>query len=259
MPKAASPPTDTRDPALQLIAEARHHDPFAVLGRHPQGGGERVLAYLPGARSAQLVENHAPMQRITGTDFFAWQGPAGVVPERYRLEWTDRAGNTHVDYDPYCFPEQLGDFDLHLFGEGRHWHAYRFMGAQPHQADGIDGVLFAVWAPSAERVSVVGEFNAWDGRRHPMRVRGGSGIWELFIPGLNAGQLYKYEIRNREHGTVHVKIDPYGRAFEYRPGTAGRIPAPDSYSWGDAAWMQARRDSDWQHAPMSIYEVHLGS
>ena len=246
-------------PSLQLIAEARHHDPFSMLGRHPQGNAERVIVYLPGAVSARLVENDADMQRMADSDFYVWQGPTGSLPDRYQVDWIDDAGHRHIGYDPYCFPVQLGDFDLHLFGEGRHWHAYRFMGAHPHSADGIDGVLFAVWAPNAERVSVVGDFNAWDGRRYPMRVRGGNGIWELFIPGLAAGQLYKYEIRNREHGSVHLKIDPYGRGFEHRPGTAGCIPASDSYRWGDQDWLRERREQDWLHAPLSIYEVHLGS
>jgi 1,4-alpha-glucan branching enzyme len=254
MPKSVSLSSDTLSTDFERVAAARHHDPFAVLGRHPHDSGERVVAYLPDARSARLPDISAPLQRMGSTDFFTWQGPAGTVPQHYRLEWTDASGTARQAYDPYCFPPQLSDFDIHLFGEGRHWHAYRFMGAHPHQADGIDGVLFAVWAPSAERVSVVGDFNAWDGRRHPMRVRGGSGIWELFIPGLAAGELYKYEIRNRTHGSLHLKIDPYGREFEHRPGTAARIPGPDDYAWGDAEWLRARQDCDWQHAPMSVYE-----
>ncbi|MFZ5620972.1 MAG: 1,4-alpha-glucan branching protein GlgB [Pseudomonadota bacterium] len=259
MSHTATPPIDALGPELLHIAEARHHDPFAVLGRHPYGNGERVLAYLPGARTVRLVEADAKLARIPDSDFFAWQGASGTIPQRYRLEWIDAHGNARTAYDPYCFPPQLSDFDLHLFGEGRHWHAYRFMGAHPHRCDGVDGVRFAVWAPNAERVSVVGDFNAWDGRRHPMRVRGGSGIWELFIPGLTPGQFYKYEIRNREYGTVHLKIDPYGREFEHRPGTAARIPDISRYEWGDADWLRTRRDRDWLHAPMSVYEVHLGS
>ena len=259
--------TEHMSPALKLIAQARHHDPFTVLGRHPHGAGERIIVYLPGARTVHLVDNGAQLTRMADSDFFVWQGPignagenkTGTLPEHYRLEWVDGAGRTHVGYDPYSFPPQLGDFDLHLFGEGRHWHAYRFLGARPHQVDGIEGTLFAVWAPSAERVSVVGDFNAWDGRRHPMRVRGGSGLWELFIPGLKAGQLYKYEIRNREHGSVHLKIDPYGREFELRPGTAARIPAPDRYAWADTIWMDERQRHDWLHEPFSVYEVHLAS
>lgn len=260
MSKTATTVTKTLPPDLQLIVEARHHDPFAVLGRHLVGTEDaRVVVYLPGARSAQLPDNGASMQRMLGSDFFSWEGTASSLPPRYQVAWIDSAGHAQTAYDPYCFPPQLGDFDLHLFGEGRHWHAYRFMGALPHSTDQVEGVLFAVWAPNAERVSVVGDFNDWDGRRHPMRVRGGSGIWELFIPGLCAGQFYKYEVRNREYGTIHLKIDPYGREFERRPSTAARIPDHDSYVWGDAEWLQTRREHDWLHAPTSIYEVHLGS
>ena len=259
MSNAARTQTNPLPLELQLLTEARHHDPFAVLGRHPHGNGERVQVYLPGARSAHLTDIDAPLRRVADSDVFHWDGPAGSLPAHYRITWTDAGGREQTCYDPYCFGPQLGDFDLHLFGEGRHWHAYRFMGAHAHRVEGIDGVRFAVWAPSAERVSVVGDFNAWDGRRHPMRVRGGSGIWELFIPGLTPGQFYKYEIRNREHGSIHLKIDPYGQEFEYRPGTAARVPAAAAYRWGDTDWMNARRERDWLRAPMSIYEVHLGS
>ena len=165
----------------------------------------------------------------------------------------------HVAYDPYCFPPQLSDFDIHLFGEGRHWHIYRILGAHRRQNDNIDGVLFAVWAPSAERVSVVGDFNGWDGRIHPMRARGSSGIWELFIPGLDSGQPYKYEIRCRDDGKLLLKTDPYGQHFELRPGTASLIPRESVFEWNDGPWLENRSRSDWRHNPVSIYEVHLGS
>ncbi|RRQ22986.1 1,4-alpha-glucan branching protein GlgB [Thiohalobacter thiocyanaticus] len=244
---------------LTRIAQARHHDPFAVLGRHGEGGNTRVLAWLPGATAVRLVEADAPMQPLAPEGFYLWRGPADSLPAYYRLAWQDADGREHQAYDPYCFAPQLGDLDLHLFGEGRHWHAYRFLGAHPHEVDGIRGIRFAVWAPNAERVSVAGDFNRWDGRRHPMQVRGGSGVWELFIPDLTPGILYKYEIRNREHGGIHLKTDPYGQAFELRPGTATRALDDSSYSWDDADWMQRRRQTDWQRAPMAIYEVHLAS
>ncbi|WJW76838.1 1,4-alpha-glucan branching protein GlgB [Thiohalobacter sp. IOR34] len=243
---------------LERIAEARHHDPFAILGRHPWEDGEQVLVYLPGADRVRLLDIDAPLSRLGDSDFFRWQGPAGRLPERYRLEWQDAQGS-HQGYDPYCFPPQLADFDLHLFGEGRHWHAYRFLGAHLTRVDGISGVCFAVWAPNAERVSVIGDFNQWDGRRHPMRVRGGSGVWELFLPGMPAGQFYKFEIRHRNSGAILVKSDPYGQQFELRPGTAALVPAPTQHRWADEGWMLQRRDADWQQRPMSIYEVHLGS
>jgi 1,4-alpha-glucan branching enzyme len=246
-------------PTLQQILEARHHDPFAVLGRHPHGDGEIVRAHIPGAGQVAVHETGQALHRVPETDVFEWYGRRGSIPERYRLTWTDRHGRQHTEYDPYCFPPQLSDFDLHLFGEGKHWHAYRFLGSHLHSADGVEGVLFATWAPNAQRVSVVGDFNEWDGRRHPMRVRGGSGVWELFVPGLRPGALYKFEIRNREHRTIHLKSDPYAQLFQKRPDTASVVLGREAYEWGDGEWLEGRKGSDWQHAPMSIYEVHLGS
>ncbi|NCA69457.1 MAG: 1,4-alpha-glucan branching protein GlgB [Sphingobacteriia bacterium] len=242
----------------QRIIEARHHDPCEVLGRHPRGDQTRVHVFLPEAESVLLVEADAAMTRVEGTDFFVWEGTASKVPERYRIDWVDKAGLRHVHHDPYCFPVQLGEFDLHLFGEGRHWHAYRFLGAHPREVDGVAGIQFAVWAPGAERVSVVGDFNHWDGRVHPMRVRGGSGVWELFIPGLGPKGFYKYEIRDRDTN-IHVKIDPYGQAFQERPATAVLLPVASRFQWSDDDWMARRAATPWQARPLAVYEVHLGS
>lgn len=247
------------DDGLERIREARHHDPFTVLGRHPAGDGVVVRAYLPQTAAAWLEDLGDPLQRLPGTDFFVWHGPAGRVPERYRIGWVDAQGQRHVRHDPYCFPPQLSDFDLHLFNQGRHWHIYRFLGAHPWKADGVPGVLFATWAPNAERVSVVGDFNCWDGRRHPMRNRGGSGVWELFLPGIEPGALYKFELRHRDSGAVMAKADPYGQRFELRPRTACIVPGPPDHEWGDADWLVRRGHSDWQRQPLAIYEVHLGS
>jgi len=244
---------------LDRIIQARHNDPFRVLGRHRVGDHLVVRAYVPSAGEVSLVENNQPMRRVSGTDLFEWEGDANSVPERYRLIWRDVDHRQHIAYDPYSFPPQISDFDLHLFGEGKHWHAYRFLGARPHEAEGIAGVLFAVWAPNAERVSVVGEFNNWDGRRHPMRLRGGSGVWELFIPELAPGALYKYEIRTASNGAVFVKADPYGQRMERRPATASIVAPRSSYTWNDGNWLERRARFDWQHRPMSIFEVHLGS
>lgn len=246
-------------PDERKILAARHHDPCAVLGKHPHGAGEIVRAFIPHASEVTLLDSGLPMQRLHPDGLFGWQGERGRVPDRYRLAWTDRDGRRHAGYDPYCFPPQLSDFDLHLFGEGKHWHAYRLLGARAHEVDGIKGVLFAVWAPNAARVSVVGDFNHWDGRHHPMRVRGASGVWELFIPGLGPDLLYKFELRNRDSGTILVKADPYGRQFERRPGTAAVIDAGKPYPWQDRDWLEARSRADWQHAPTAVYEVHLGS
>ena len=241
------------------IVQARHHDPFSVLGRHAANGRELIRAYLPGADEVSIAEGNIRLQRVAGTDLFEWYGDAGSIPGHYRLIWRDAGHCEHIAHDPYSFPPQLPDFDLHLFGEGRHRHAYRFLGAHTHEIDGIAGILFAVWAPNAERISVVGEFNHWDGRRHPMRVRGGSGVWELFIPDLEPDCLYKYEIRNRHTGELSLKADPYAQAFEVRPDTASIITAPCTYAWQDQAWMAQLPATDWQHRPMSIYEVHPGS
>jgi 1,4-alpha-glucan branching enzyme len=250
---------DSLSSELQKITDARHHDPFAVLGRHVVDSQARVRAYIPSATDVIIADCEQPMQRVEGSDIFEWQGEPGSMPEHYRLLWRDREQREHVAHDPYCFPPQLPEFDLHLFGEGRHWHAYRLLGAHLHEVGGIRGVLFSVWAPNAERVSVVGDFNEWDGRRHPMRVRGSSGVWELFIPDLAAGALYKFEIRNRHDGGIHLKADPYGQFFEQRPKTASIVAGDSSHAWHDQGWMEARRSADWLHSPMSIYEVHLGS
>jgi 1,4-alpha-glucan branching enzyme len=252
--------TDTRLAAeLTRISEARHHDPFSVLGRHPDGDQVVVRAFNPYATEMFIAEGGMPLERMPGSDFFQWRGEAARLPDRYRLIWRDEAHYEHFAHDPYTYAPQLPDFDLHLFAEGRHRHAYRFFGAHAQQIDGVAGTRFAVWAPNAERVSVVGDFNRWDGRCHPMRVRGGTGVWELFMPDLEPGHLYKYEIRNRRTGQVLLKSDPYGQQFELRPRTASMIPVRSGHQWGDHDWMERRRQADWQHAPMSVYELHLGS
>jgi len=244
-------------PELRKITEARHHDPFSVLGKHKINGKAEVRAFMPHAIEVMLAEGERPLQRIEDSGFFTWQGNDDL-PDHYRLIWRDSENHQHIRHDPYSYPAQLSDFDLHLFSEGKHLHAYRFLGAHPHAVEGTAGVLFAVWAPNAERVSVVADFNHWDGRCHPMRVRGGSGVWELFIPDIAPGVLYKFEIRNRNSGEIQVKTDPYGQCFELRPQTAA-IVAADDYVWNDQTWLDQRREFDWQHQPMSIYEVHLGS
>ncbi|MGD8616123.1 MAG: 1,4-alpha-glucan branching enzyme, partial [Gammaproteobacteria bacterium] len=245
--------------AFYRIIEARHHDPFEVLGKHREGAQDVVRACLPNCSQARIQENGEALTRIEDTPLFEWRGAAGSLPGRYQISWVDNDGIEWSAYDPYCFPPQLSDLDLHWFGEGRHLHAYRFLGSHICEVDGIAGTRFAVWAPNAERVSVVGDWNHWDGRRHPMRSRGGSGVWELFIPGVSAHELYKFEIRNRERGTIHIKTDPYARWYELRPSAAAVTCRSDPYGWQDHEWMQARASRSWLHAPFSIYEVHLGS
>src|SRR5690554_5201026 len=257
-------------PMLRIIG-ASHHDPFEVLGKHhiappsistnAPAPDTCVRCFLPGARCASLIlkDKAVEMSRVEGTDFFEWYGAAEHIESAYQIEWRDRYDQVRREYDPYCFAPQLSDFDLHLFGEGQNWSIYNKLGAHLHQVGGVSGVLFATWAPNAERVSVVGDFNAWDGRQHPMRVRGGSGVWELFIPGLSGGELYKFEIRNRTSSKIFLKTDPYGQMFEHRPKTSSIVAPPSQHQWQDSQWLEQRAQWNWQHAPLSIYEVHLGS
>ena len=252
-------PQTVPDAELRRIVEARHHDPFAVLGRHPGKIGETFRVMLPQAEVVRMGADGPEMQRYPGTDLFQLALDNPALPEHYRLHWVDKSGHVHNHIDPYTFPPQIGDLDLHLFGEGKHWHVYRMLGAHPRTVDGISGVFFATWAPNAERVSVVGDFNGWDGRSHAMRVRGGSGVWELFVPEIAPGTVYKFEIRNRQYGTIQLKTDPYGQRFEVRPNNASIVAGAARHAWTDADWMETREARDWLHEPMTIYEVHLGS
>ncbi|MCF7970497.1 MAG: 1,4-alpha-glucan branching protein GlgB [Methylococcaceae bacterium] len=248
------------DSELLKISEAKHHDPFSILGRHTKKDKTTVTVYLPYAESVEIADSKVQLQRIPDTDFFqATIIDDKALPQYYQLNCTDKAGNKHTQYDPYSFGSQLPEFDQHLFAEGRHWHIYKKLGAHLHTVDGIEGVLFTVWAPNAGRVSVVSEFNSWDGRCHPMRILGGSGIWEIFIPGLTVGCLYKYEILNRNTHQISVKTDPYAQQFEFRPQTASVVIDETEYTWSDDAWMTKRPKHDWLHEAMSTYEVHLGS
>jgi len=246
--------------AAYRIIEARHHDPFEYLGRHELGSQVVVRAFIPHTREVRIVDTDIVLQRQENTDLFEWQGPLSQLPDtHYRLQWSDSHGHTYQRHDPYTFLPQLSDVDLYLFNEGRHHRCADFLGAHLRCIDGIHGVLFAVWAPEAERVSVVGDFNQWDGRAHPLRVRGNSGVWELFIPGLGDGEFYKFEIRNRHNGSLHLKTDPYAHRHELRPRTAAVITAASDYTWSDDDWITRRTASRWLHEAMSIYEVHLGS
>ncbi len=252
-------PKNTFDSNLKKISDAKHHDPFSVLGLHQQKNKPLIRVFLPYAESVQLAENGPEMQRLPGTDFFEYYPGDQQIAKHYPLYWIDKDGQSHLDVDPYSFGPVLTEFDRHLFAEGQHWHIYQKLGAHLLSIDDIDGVYFAVWAPNAQRVSVVGDFNRWDGRVHAMRTLGDSGIWEIFIPGLEAGCLYKFEILNRHSQELLVKTDPYGQQFEFRPQTAAIVTAEHNYQWQDETWLNQRRNRQWLHEPMSIYEVHLGS
>ena len=244
---------------LARLREARHHHPHAVLGPHLNANELTIFACLPGAVSACLPDFEGDMERSNGGDLFVWRGPAPASLRPYRIGWRDDHGNYHEDYDPYFFRSRIAGQDLHSFNAGDHHSAHDFLGARSCVIDDMAGVRFATWAPNAERVSVVGDFNTWNGRRHPMSCHDHSGVWELFIPGVKPGALYRFEIRSRSSGQVFSKIDPYARAFERRPATASVVCDESCFEWGDAEWTDRRATFDWQHEPISIYEVHLGS
>ncbi|MGM0416520.1 MAG: 1,4-alpha-glucan branching protein GlgB [Thermodesulfobacteriota bacterium] len=245
---------------LELLRSGAHHDPFAFLGIHPLEEKRWIIrAWLPTAVSVRVVSG--PELEPVGEGLFAAivdEVSKEKIPLHYTLEWSEEHGGTYRVVSPYTFTPQIGEVDLHLFGEGRHWHMYDVLGGNPRSVDGVDGVLFAVWAPSAQRVSVVGNFNTWNGLRHPMRCRGNSGVWELFIPGIKESERYKFEIRNMQTGDSFVKADPYARSMEMRPRTASIVHVRE-HEWNDNEWMEQRRTFDWQHLPINIYEVHLGS
>jgi 1,4-alpha-glucan branching enzyme len=196
----------------------------------------------------------ATLCRIHPAGFFAGPAPPGAY--RLRVEWPSLPEETE---DPYSFGLLLDPFDLHLFAEGRHFELARVLGAQAMQVEGVAGVRFAVWAPNARRVSVVGGFNGWDGRRHPMRLRAEAGVWELFIPRLPVGTLYKYEIVGRDGDVLPLKADPLALATEAPPETASRVANPQSHRWADEHWMRERAARQASDAPISIYEVHAAS
>lgn len=198
------------------------------------------------------------LERVPETDLFTVEGERENWGQHPRVvEIIDGIEREFID--PYSFSPQIAHAALDAFHSGECFTAFDWLGARPWRVDDVDGILFAVWAPNAERVSVVGDFNCWDGRVHAMRNRGHSGVWELFIPGIHAGALYKFELRHRESGQIMLKADPYARFCQFRPDTASVICERSSYPWQDERWMQKRHANDWLHQPLSIYEVHLGS
>ena len=250
-------------PDVAAIVAARHGDPFAFLGMHETSGGLYVRAFLPDAESVAVIESAsgevvACGERIHPAGLYAAAMPDRREPFRYRLR-VSRGGHTQEFEDVYRFPPVLGDLDLHLLVEGNHLASYQKLGAHPIAHDGAEGVAFAVWAPNAQRVSVVGDFNGWDGRRMPMRRRHAGGLWELFVPGLRPGHLYKYELLGAAGELLPLKADPYAEQTERPPGTASVIARPPRHVWHDGAWMSERWRYNDREAPIAIYEVHLGS
>ncbi len=244
----------------RALAAGTHGDPFAVLGPHRTATGTVVRAFLPGAkkveararsggrRLADLAprEENGLFEGLLETD----------EPYLLRIDWPGAVQETE---DPYAFGLLLSDFDLYLLNEGRHFELADTLGAKTIGIDGVSGVRFAVWAPNASQVSVVGDFNGWDERRHPMRLRPNAGVWEIFAPRLAAGARYKYAIRARDGGRLPLKADPVATVSEKPPSTASITPAAMSHRWRDRAWMEERAKRQTPQAPISIYEVHAGS
>jgi len=244
---------------LDLVVCRDHADPHRVLGAHPHPEGAVVRAYRPDAREVRVLPEDGEAVEL------ALVHPAGVfeavlpgrsLPLRYRLEVVYDTGR-YVLGDPYAFLPTIGELDLHLVREGRHEQLFDKLGAHVRRVDGVEGTSFAVWAPSARSVSVVGDFNGWDGRLDQMRSLGASGIWELFVPGLGPGAAYKYELRTRD-GALRLKADPLATRTEVPPGTAS-VVFRSEHEWRDGDWLERRRSEDPLRRPLSIYEVHLGS
>jgi 1,4-alpha-glucan branching enzyme len=235
-------------------------DPHALLGAHPADGGVVIRAYRPEAtRVRALLEAGGAVELAEADEEGLFEGVAGGValPVRYQLEVHYPSGKVFTLRDPYAFLPTLGNLDLHLIGEGRHEQLYEKLGAHVREVDGVAGVAFAVWAPSARAVSVVGDFNGWDGRLHPLRSLGSSGVWELFVPDVDPGVRYKFEIRAQD-GTLRLKADPFAFATEEPPRTAS-VVFRSNHGWRDEEWLAGRRSGEPHGGPLSVYEVHLGS
>ena len=252
---------------IAKIVQSRHHDPFSVLGPHIIGSGRKkslvIRAFIPNANKVFVIKNTSkhkyPMHNLCSTDIFEGTFPSQTIPFMYQLYVVK---NDHVSksYDPYAFPPtMISDYDRYLFGQGTHYRIFDKLGAHVMKINRISGVHFAVWAPNAVRVSVVGDFNQWDGRCHPMKLFGSSGIWALFIPKMCEKELYKYEIRSR-NGDVFLKADPYAFYSEVRPNTSSIVYHVDKkYRWHDKEWMTKRKHTKIWEQPVAIYEVHVGS
>ncbi len=251
---------------IRKIVNNNHADPFALLGMHvvSEDGKKlvEVRSFLPEAKAAWVVDERTgslyPMENSYRFDFFSARTPEkSPFPYRIKIKKYD---DTEDEFrDPYSFLPVLTDYDLHLIGEGTHYKKYEKLGAHVTEINGVSGVHFAVWAPNASNVSVIGNINNWDRRRHPMRLLGQSGIWELFIPGIGSGEVYKFFIKSRYNNFEAEKSDPYAFYFEQRPKSASVVHDINTYTWNDSAWIENRPQKNWMGAPVAVYEVHLGS
>ena len=241
--------------ALARVRDGTHDDPVSVLG--PHGGTVRV--FEPGAAQVNIVQGEvsSPLHPVAGVP----GAFVGALPEPgpYRLTAATASGDSWSFDDPYRFGPVLGEIDEYLIGEGKHHRLWDALGAHVMTHQGSEGTHFAVWAPNARRVSVVGDFNGWDGRRHPMRRRGGTGVWELFLPGIGEGSVYKYEIVGAGGAVLPLKSDPVGFGSQHAPENASVVRRIGGYGWSDGDWMAARGGNNARSAPITIYEVHLAS
>jgi len=245
---------------FDAIVDGRHANPFAVMGLHPANGRRVVRSFQPQAESVEIVDTDgevlAVMDRVHDKGLFVGELPPRK--RRYRLRLRKPDGRVVEAEDPYRFPSSLGELDLYLLGEGSHQQAYDRLGAHCMKLQGVNGTRFAVWAPNASRVSVIGDFNDWDGRRHAMRLHPGNGIWEIFLPDVGHGALYKFELLDRHGKLLPYKLDPFGAYCEAPPGNSS-IVYESRYRWTDDDWMAGRDVVPRLDEPVSIYEVHLGS
>ncbi len=242
----------------QRLSECRHESPFSILGPQPFKDKWIIRIWMPEARAVELIIQETKIQLQNPNHEWIFEGVLEKDPGTdYQIK-VNRGGIEHVQHDPWSFrKEWMGEIDRHLFSEGNHHHIWRKMGAHLTEIDKKQGVMFCLWAPHAKSVSVIGDLNSWDGRHHPMQKRLG-GIWELFIPGLREGDLYKYEIRT-EKGHCYEKADPYGFQHEVRPAKSSVISKIDSFQWNDQSWISNRENRDPLNQPISVYEMHLGS
>ena len=245
-------------PEIEAVVYSEHDNPHQVLGPKVTPDGVLIAAFDPDAKEAFAVTGakEIPMEKVDEGGYFAVLIPGKKIP-RYTFRFLYEEGERTCE-DAYRFAPQISEDDLHAFNAGIHYTVYEKLGAHPMTVDGVDGVYFAVWAPNVLRISVVGEFNHWDGRRNPMRRLGGSGVFELFLPEAQVGQLYKFELKVKG-GLTYLKADPYANASELRPGTASKIADLRGFKWTDEAYLKALEEKDFKKSPINIYEVHLGS
>ena len=255
-------PKTIDDGNLHSLLEARHGDPFSVLGMHLAGEHLVVRVLRPDAKTVTVRDVHNSQRSFTAGQVHAGFFEAVITDSEERFEYellfTAHNGDQWTARDPYSFGMVLGEVDMHLFAEGNHWEIYHKLGAQLTEIGGVRGTSFAVWAPNAQRVSVTGDFNGWDGRIHPMRKHPACGVWEIFLPGVQEGAHYKFEVK-QSHGGIQLKSDPYAFFGQHGKATASIVFDLKRYQWSDEAWMKSRRSKEWQREAVSIYEVHFGS